>query len=478
MLHFRPTGILVIFSLTALPFYAQQAPASPDKPWPVPRDARFRMEETATLASGRPPVSPIDPEHAYTLAELVDIAERNNPETRVLWEQAKQKAAEKGVARSALFPTVAALASASLSQYSFFMGKFYREDLATFPATLSLTYTVFDFGGRSAKLDQAKASLLAADFGFNDTHRRIVFEVAEAHYRLLDAMAQEDAARATLNDTQTVQQATETKLANGLATLPDVLEARAATAQAQYELASIEGLEAIARGSLATLLGVSPIAMLHVEDSSKTVAAETLEEPVQAVLARALAQRPDLLAQIAQVRFADGEIKQARSAYYPVLSFSGEWGHRNSYGSQNFSPTVSSHIYPYSVQLNFNWTIFDGGAHHSEVMRAEADRREAEARAVSSRDQIENEVWTSYANFTTAQAQQKAANALLDAAQLSFNAATRAFQAGVRTFVDVTAAQRQLARARTAQASARIQVLTSLADLAFRAADPIGAAGH
>jgi outer membrane protein TolC len=53
-----------------------------------------------------------------------------------------------------------------------------------------------------------------------------------------------------------------------------------------------------------------------------------------------------------------------------------------------------------------------------------------------------------------------------------------AFQAGVRTFLDVTSAQRDLARARTAQVTARVQLLTSTADLAFRAGDSIPAAQH
>jgi len=48
-------------------------------------------------------------------------------------------------------------------------------------------------------------------------------------------------------------------LQNGLATLPDVLEARSATAQVEYDLQSARGAEVIARGDLATTLGAIPI---------------------------------------------------------------------------------------------------------------------------------------------------------------------------------------------------------------------------
>jgi outer membrane protein TolC len=465
--------LVAIFGLTIPPLCAQQAPPAPDQAWPVSQDARFQAEVARAPAITRPS---LDPGHVYSLPELVDIAERNNPETRAVWEQAKQRAADAGVARGALFPTVAALASASYNQYSLFVTRFYHQDLATFPATLSVNYTVFDFGARDARIDQAKANLLAADFTFNDAHRKVIFEVTEAYYRLLDAMSQEEAAQATLTDAQTVQRSIEARLANGLATLPDVLEARAATAQARYELASIHGLEDIAHGVLANVLDVVPSAPFRVEDVSAAALPATVEESVQTILGRALIQRPDLLADVARLRSTDATIQGARSAYYPTLSFSGDWGHRNSYGSQNFNPAISSHIYPYSAQLNLSWTIFDGGARHEQVARAEAQRREAQAQIAVSRDQIENEIWTAYSNLKTAQGQREAADALLQAAEQSYSAATRSFQAGVRTFIDVSTAQRDLARARTAEAAARVQVLIALADLAFRAADPIRAA--
>ncbi len=254
--------LAIFVSTLILPLWAQQAPTSPDQAWPVPQDARFQREVARAPLISR---STLDANHIYTLPELVDIAERNNPETRAVWEQAKQRAAAAGIARSALFPTVAALASASYNQYSLFVTRFYHEDLATFPATLSVNYTVFDFGARDANIDQARANLLAADFTFNDAHRKVIFEVAEAYYRLLDALSQEEAAQSTLTDAQTVQRAIEATLANGLATLPDVLEARAATAQARYELASIRGLEDIAHGVLANVLDVAPSLPFRVE---------------------------------------------------------------------------------------------------------------------------------------------------------------------------------------------------------------------
>ena len=51
-------------------------------------------------------VTSIDPKHSYSLAELIDIAEHNNPGTRIVWERAKQSADQLGIERSAYYPVV------------------------------------------------------------------------------------------------------------------------------------------------------------------------------------------------------------------------------------------------------------------------------------------------------------------------------------------------------------------------------------
>jgi outer membrane protein TolC len=77
--------------------------------------------------------------------------------------------------------------------------------------------------------------------------------------------------------------------------------------------------------------------------------------------------------------------------------------------------------------------------------------------------------------LNTAFRQHQAAIALFQAAAQSYNAALDSYNYGVRNLLDVTAAQRTLAQARSADVSAQTRVLTSLADLAFRTGDSLGA---
>ena len=59
----------------------------------------------------------IDPRHSYSLAELIDIAEHNNPRTRVAWEHAKQKGDRLGIERSAYYPVLAGVATFADQQF-------------------------------------------------------------------------------------------------------------------------------------------------------------------------------------------------------------------------------------------------------------------------------------------------------------------------------------------------------------------------
>jgi outer membrane protein len=176
----------------------------------------------------------VDGDKIYSLAELIDLAEAHNPETRVAWESARTQAAALEVARSELYPTLSAVALAGVDRDEAGSGRrFYRQTMPDYQVELDLNYMIFDFGARRGRIDAACAQLLAANFGFNDLHRKLICSVQQAYYRLLNASAQESAARASLDNAQAVQQAAEEQLKNGLATRPDVLEARSATARAQ-----------------------------------------------------------------------------------------------------------------------------------------------------------------------------------------------------------------------------------------------------
>jgi outer membrane protein len=341
--------------------------------------------------------------------------------------------------------------------------------------TLDLNYTILDFGARRGRIAAQSAQLLVANFGFNDVHRKLIFEVQQAYYHLLNASAQDTAARVSLANAEAVQQSAEERLRNGLATLPDVLEARSATAQSRYDLQAVLGAEESARGDLATALGAPASTMIRIEPLSEAPTPESIGETVEETIERALDQRPDLEAELADIRTAEAQRKEARAAYYPTVNFKASPSAQSLYLEQQTLRWGHTADLTGGMSLSLNWSVFDGGARRNRLMQAEAGIRKAEAQVGAARDSIEDEVWTAYSNLNTAFRQREAATALLESASQSYDAALESYKYGVRNLLDVTAAQKILAQARSADILARTQVLTALADVAFRCGDSIQA---
>jgi outer membrane protein len=446
----------------------QSAPPSPDRSWHFPAESEVRAEAKALRVSRLA----IDAPNSYSLAELVDFAERNNPETRVAWEGAKARGAALHIAQSELYPALAAVALSKVDREDvLFNSSFLRQTVATFGPALQLDYTMFDFGARAGRIATARAELAGANFAFNDTHRKIIFQVADTYYRLLNAVGQVDAAEASLLNAKTVQEAAEDRLDHGLATLPDALEARSATAQAEYDLQSARGFEEIARGDLATTLGIAPTVRIRVQPLDELPNPEIHDDSIEQLLDLALEQRPDLLQQLEGVKAAEGTIREAHAAYYPSIKFETTVAGPFQYGWQEQLPASRRTGLTGAAAVRVDWTIFDGGARKNNLLKAEASRDAAAAQVEVTVDQIADEVWRSYSNVKTALRQRQAATALLEAASQSYTAAVEAYGFGVRSFLDVTSAQRTLAQARTADIAARTAVLDALADLAFRTGD-------
>jgi outer membrane protein len=130
----------------------------------------------------------MDATKVYSLPELIDWAEAHNPATLVSWERARAQAAYLGVARSELYPTLAAAALSQTGRSEVLLANsFFGQVIQDFQVELDLNYTLFDFGARSGRINVAKAQVLASNFAFNDTHRTVIYQVQQAYYRLLSA---------------------------------------------------------------------------------------------------------------------------------------------------------------------------------------------------------------------------------------------------------------------------------------------------
>ena len=415
----------------------------------------------------------LDPVHPYSLAELIDVAEQHNPFTRTIWERAKQKARELGLAKSAYYPELEGLAvfgderliqpfPEPLAPRGYVM-----VEVPKVKPEVTLQYLIFDFGKREASVDFAKQEKLVAGAGVIQVNQALAFRVASAYYQLVTAQERLQAAQDTLRTAQTTQDAAVDRLNNGLATLPDVLQARAETAQSAFDEESADGDEKIARVTLTEAVGADPSPNIVIDSQRSAPLPEKLTMSIEALIDRAMKDRPELMAQALRIRSAEARIRAAKAEYKPQIVLSGSVAQTSLWPTADYGVLGQASEPTWSFELGFRWRLFDGGARKNELLIAESKRREAQDELTAIHDQTTREVWTAYLAFRTALRKHDAAVALLDSANASYSASLDAYKYGVKNLVDVVTAEKQLAQARLSSVSARSELFLDAVNLEF-----------
>jgi len=470
-------------------FGGDRAPPSPDKPWYPPQLHEYEKKLAHREVGERPSGTPIaiDPEKVYDLPELIDIAERTNPETRIAWERARQAAAAVGLSQSAYFPYLVASAGAGYehafipfpslkqgpgpSDVSVTGGGTLATDAVGERAALGVKWLLFDFGERKAVTTMAKEGLMMANVGFNAVHQQIVFTVTRRFYELNTTRQKVAVAESSLRAADTVAQAARARLDNGLATKPDVLQAEYQSAQAAFELEAARGALSDAQVAFVESLGILPTTKLQVADVSGKSFSENSAESLDDLLDRALSQRPDLVGKLANLRAKQAGVRKARAAYYPKVSLGANAGWAEMDVSVKDSRYFGGNEPVYGAGVAIELPIFDGFARRKKLHIAESELRAAEDELARSRDSVIREVWKARTDFETALRKQESATKLGSAAESAFAASLDAYQHGLGTYVDVANAQRNVTASRSVMVDTRSAIHTSAAALALSVGD-------
>src|SRR6266571_8092172 len=213
--------------ITPATFGGDLAPPSAEKAWSPPGLNAYERELANGDFSYEKNAKQIEivPDKIYELPELIDIAERSNPITRVAWERARQAASAVGLSQSAYFPYLVASAGAGYERaflpfptlkqgpgptdVTITGGGTLTTEAAAERASLGLKWLLFDFGERKAVVTMAKENLMMANVGFNATHQEIVFTVTRRFYELNTARQKVEVAESSVRAAQTVAQSAQ-----------------------------------------------------------------------------------------------------------------------------------------------------------------------------------------------------------------------------------------------------------------------------
>ena len=386
---------------------------------------------------------------------------RNNPATHISWENARAAAAAYGADRGNYLPTIDATGTGTRIKTVATQGRAAVQQ-SIFEPTLTISYLLFDFGGRSSSVEAAKQALYAADWTHNQTIADVVLQTESAYFNYMAAKALLAAQTTTLKEAEANLAAAQERHRVGLATVADELQAKTAVSQAQLDLETTEGTLATTRGALAVSMGLPANVPYDLEPPSMPNMVPQMSDSVDVLIAQAMRERPDLAAAEADYQQARADVGVAHAARLPSLSLTGN-------GGRTYSKALPSGANSYTLSLGLSIPIFDGFTREYNQLAAEAVAKAASARLDQTRQQVIFEVFASYQTLQTAAKRVSTAGDLLASAQASTDVALGRYKAGVGSVLDLLTAQSALASARAQQVQARWTWETALSQLAHDA---------
>ena len=453
------------------------------------------------IGSGQTPA--VEPQHVYTLAELIDLAQTNNPDTRIAWERARQAALGVGMVKALYLPVLTATA----------VGGGQREtgstQVANLPVTkvgntltgavpsVALQWLIFDFGERDALKRAAQDLSLASNIAFNGAHQRIIYSVSRNFFEYGAARRRTAIAEQSRADSAHILDAASDRFKSGVGTTVETAQARQSVAQAEFSFVQARNAERDSYHQLLAAAGLPPMLVLKVEDVSRRQLSPASQAPVDRILAQALARRPDIQAGYATTRSAQAGIDAAKADLFPKvfvqasdtylngnlnitsLPTTPSLGASGSLSSASPSSTsiplvgntnlgrVSSSLNNATILGGVVIPLYDGGVREARVREAQSRADAAEATVLRLEQAAATEIVAADDAVRSSLAAHQAASALVSASATAHDAGLSAYKSGAGTVTSALEAQRALSSARIAQAEAHGTALIAAATLAF-----------
>jgi len=484
------TVLGALFLLSGCADTRDLAPSGPDAPWRPAAASGLKMPSGAAGFA-----APYDPEAANAignavgpgagvglggpldLAALIDMAERHDPHTRIVWEQAREAAIGVGITGAALLPQLTASAlggyqrqALPLPNYLSRRGYLTSNAAAVFPK-LELSYLLFDFGQTADRVRAARQMAIAADYGFTAAHQALILAVIRAYYGYDAADASLRAAGDSVKNTAFLLRAAMALRAHGEGTVTDVAIAQRNAAQAVYMRDRATAAQHAAKYALLEAMGLPPTTRLAIRVTEDRPLPATVPGDIQNLIAQTLEDRPDILADVARLRAAREAVDAAKASLAPRIAIAadvqGYIGTLKSRGTYEEAPASSIAQPEAGAFLQMTWPLYEGGLRANTIRLAET--REAEAHDTLAKTTLaaERDVATAQDALGTALSQVHSAQVLRDAAHVAFEAASQAYGHGVGTLTDASSASDAFSMAEAQLATAHAQALTDAAALAY-----------
>ncbi|MEB3197895.1 MAG: TolC family protein [Candidatus Sericytochromatia bacterium] len=329
-------------------------------------------------------------------------------------------------------------------------------NLGTYAAGLSADQLLFDFG-QGWRRAQASASQAEAQArNVRGTEQEVVLQVRTAYFAAQASEALLGVARDTVANRQRQEGRVRSLVEVGSRAPIELAQATRDLARARLDLINADSGLQLARAQLAQAMGRPPADGFRLAPASMPpVAGE--EHPLAALVAEALANRPDVAALEARVQAQLLTLEAAERATLPGLRASAGAG-------TNGSPVGTPNNF-WNLGVGLSWPLYTSGQREAQAEASRASLEAVRAEAEGLRQQVRLAVGQAQLRVATARAATQAADAATQAAWRQLQLAEGRYAAGLGSILELGDAQLAHASARAQGIQERFNLATARAAL-------------
>jgi outer membrane protein len=374
-----------------------------------------------------------------TLKECLDLARQNNPSLKVARNDSLIQAENVSITGSAYYPRVDLQAgyTALLDPQAINapVGSFETQQPDFAFASLSIYQTLYDFGRRESRKEQATLTENSVSYGYNAQKKDISIQVIDGYYSVLLQMRLVEAAKDEVAQSEQHLKVATSLFEEGVTTKNDLLQAEVRLSVSRQKFLAANNRLNNSWLRLNYLTGTPPDNRADLNEDAEILAPQVGDDR------QALAKRDEMAAQLAVVKAGESHLEESRREFYPELFVKAGLDYL-----QN-SKVVEQTMYSATVGLKVN--LFDGLATSSRQRQAVRMLEKEKDRLRNLAEALLLEIHTAQNDLAVASERIKMTKTAIAQSEENLRINNDRYKAQVGTATEVIDAQTLLSQARS-----------------------------
>jgi multidrug efflux system outer membrane protein len=303
------------------------------------------------------------------LAQLIHTALQQNYDVRIAATRVLEAQAQLGITRADQFPSASVGAGVFSQQNPKVSSLFPAYEVNAGQLNLSVIWNLDFWGKYRRQTEEARAQLLATEWGQRATMSSLVTSVATAYFELRALDSEIEIAKRTLASRQQSLELTRVLFTRGSASDLDVSQSEQLVYTASESIPDLERQIEQQENVLSILLGENPGPIRRGRSLIEQPAPDNVPVGLPSEL---LERRPDVLGAEANMRAANAQIGVAKAAFFPSISLTGMGGLE----SNALNRFINAPSQTWNAAFSVSQPVFEGGRLRSGLRLARAQWQE------------------------------------------------------------------------------------------------------